>query len=121
MTVEGTVRLDRWLVAARAYKTRPLAQTACDAGHVKLNGASAAPAKAVRVGDTVEALTPGGRRVWVVRALEVRRGPAALARELYEDRTPPAEPDPEPFVLRERGVGRPTKKQGRDTRRLKGW
>lgn len=117
----GSVRLDRWLVASRMFKTRPLAQEACSAGHVKVNGNSAESAKGVRVGDEVDALAPGGRRVWRVLGLAVKRGPAAVARTLYEDRTPAPPPPTGPMALRERGAGRPTKREGRDIRRLKGW
>ena len=117
----GSVRLDRWLVASRMFKTRPLAQEACSAGHVKVNGHSAESAKGLKVGDEVDALAPGGRRVWRVLGLAVKRGPAAVARTLYEDHTPPPPPPTGPVALRERGAGRPTKRQGRDIRRLKGW
>ena len=117
----GSVRLDRWLVAARMFKTRPLAQEACAAGHVKVNGNSAESAKGLKVGDEVDALAPGGRRVWRVLGLAVKRGPATVARALYEDHTPPPPPPTGPMALRERGAGRPTKREGRDIRRLKGW
>lgn len=116
----GSVRIDRWLVAARAYKTRGLAREACEAGHIKVNGGGATPAKAVRVGDTVEALLPRGRVTWVIRALEVRRGSATRARALYEDRTPPREPELPAFVERDRGAGRPTKREARLLRQLRG-
>lgn len=117
----GSVRVDRWLVASRAFKTRAAAHEACEAGHVKVNGASASPARPLRVGDTVDALLARGRVTWVVRALEVRRGPAALARELYDDRTPPREPEPPVFLERDRGAGRPTKREARLLRKLRGW
>lgn len=117
----GSVRLDRWLVAARMFKTRTIAQEHCDGGHVKVNGLTAAPAKSVKVGDQVEAQTLGGRRVWRVRGLGLRRGPAEVARTLYEDETPPAPPPTEPVAVRERGDGRPTKRDAREIRRLKGW
>lgn len=114
------VRLDRWLVAARMFKTRPVAQAHCEGGHVKLNGKTAGSSKAVRVGDEVDAVTPGGRRVWRVLAVSVRRGPPALARLMYEDHSPPPVEDPVPVALRERGTGRPTKREARESRRLKG-
>jgi len=114
------VRLDRWLVAARMYKTRPVAQDHCRGGQVKVNGAPGDPDRGVKVGDVVDATTPGGRRVWKVLALEVKRGPAALAKGLYDDLTPPPPPATEPVALRERGTGRPTKREGREVRWLKG-
>jgi ribosome-associated heat shock protein Hsp15 len=113
-------RLDRWLWAARCYKTRSLAKAACDAGHVKVNDTAGDAGKRVKVGDRIEALTPTGRRILVVKALEVRRGPAAVAATLYDDLTPPAPPAP-PEPQRERGEGRPTKKDARELRKLRGW
>lgn len=118
---DDAVRIDRWLVAARCFKTRPLAQEACDGGHVKVNERPAQPARPVKVGDTVEARTPGGLRVLKVLALDVKRGPASVARALYEDHSPPPPPrEAGPMALRDRGEGRPTKRDARDIRRLKG-
>jgi len=79
------VRIDRWLWAARFFKTRSLAAEAIQAGHVAVNNARAKAAKEVGLGDVID-LTAGGQR-WtvVVRDVEERRGPAARARELYEE------------------------------------
>lgn len=118
-TQASSVRLDRWLWAARMYKARSLAAEACVAGHVKVNDASAKPARPVRVGDLVEALTPGGPKVLAVLALAEKRGPAAVARALYEDRTPPPLPTPAPVVVRDRGAGRPSKRERRQIDRLR--
>ncbi len=112
------VRLDTWVWAARCFKTRSRAAAACDAGQVALNGAAAKPAKGVHPGDLVEVRTPDLHRVMRVLALAVRRGPAPEARALYEDLTPPPEPREAPPVLRDRGTGRPTK---RDRRRMDAW
>jgi ribosome-associated heat shock protein Hsp15 len=81
------VRIDRWLWAARFFKTRSLAAEAIQAGHVQINHASAKAAKAIGPGDVIE-LTAGEQR-WtvVVRDVEERRGPATRARELYEETT----------------------------------
>jgi ribosome-associated heat shock protein Hsp15 len=114
------VRLDKWLWAARCYKTRSIAADACDAGHVKLNGQSAKPAKSVRVGDRVEARTEGGLRVFEVIALAERRGPAEQARTLYVDHSPPPPPREVPAVTRERGAGRPSKREHRQIEKLRG-
>jgi ribosome-associated heat shock protein Hsp15 len=121
-----SVRVDRWLLAARCFKTRPLAQTACDGGHVRVNDRAAGPDRAVRAGDVVDVLTPGGRRVLRVVAVAGRRGSADEARALYEDLTPPEPPSDLPRVLRDiavrdAGAGRPTKRDGREIRRLRGW
>ncbi|NGX15467.1 RNA-binding S4 domain-containing protein [Wenzhouxiangella sp. XN24] len=79
------MRLDRWLWAARFFKTRGLAQEAIAGGHVHLNGQRVKPAKAVRPGDRLE-ISRGEERFEVhVTALAARRGPAATARALYEE------------------------------------
>jgi ribosome-associated heat shock protein Hsp15 len=114
------VRIDKWLWAARCFKTRGIAAEACDAGHVKLNGNSVKPAKSVRVGDRVEARTPGGLRVLEVVAIADRRGPAERARALYVDHSPPPPPREPQLVTRERGTGRPSKRERRRIDRLRG-
>jgi len=79
------VRLDRWLWAARFFKTRSLAQQAITGGHVHLNGQRVRAARAVRPGDRLE-ITRGEERFEVhVLALATRRGPAPVARGLYEE------------------------------------
>lgn len=115
--------MDKWLWAARMFKTRSLASAACGAGHVKLNGDSAKASKALRVGDALEVLTPGGERILDVVALAERRGPAKEAQLLYVDNTPPPPPKDEsiPAVMRERGAGRPSKRDRRRIRILRGY
>ena len=117
----STVRLDRWLLAARAYRSRSLAAQACDGGKVAVNGASAKPHKLIRAGDIVQITIESGKRQWRVVELAERRGPAAVARTLYEDLTPPPAPQPfDPFVpRRERGAGRPTKRERRQLDRFR--
>jgi ribosome-associated heat shock protein Hsp15 len=79
------MRLDRWLWAARFFKTRGEAQQAIGGGHVHLNGQRVKAARAVRPGDQLE-ITRGEERFEVrVLALAARRGPAAIARTLYEE------------------------------------
>jgi ribosome-associated heat shock protein Hsp15 len=79
------VRIDRWLWAARFFKSRSAAGEAVLGGHVHVNGERAKPAKGVRVGDTLE--IQGGELRWsiVVTALDDRRGPASVAAALYEE------------------------------------
>jgi ribosome-associated heat shock protein Hsp15 len=79
------VRVDRWIWAARFLKTRSLATDAANGGHVDVNGEGVKPAKLVRPGDTVR--VKAGRTTWVVtvRALSEKRGPAKVARELYDE------------------------------------
>lgn len=117
------VRVDKWLWAARCFKTRSVASTACAAGHVKLNGASVKPAKGVRVGDQLEVTTPGGLRILEVAALSDRRGPAKVAQTLYVDHTPPPPPKEERPAIptRDPGAGRPSKKEQRLLRKLRGY
>jgi ribosome-associated heat shock protein Hsp15 len=121
-TDPAPARLDRWLWAARCFKTRALAKDACDAGHVKLNGAAAGADKRLKPGDILEVVTPGGRRTLAVVALAVHRGPPAAAAALFEDRTPVLPPDaPAPEPSRDRGEGRPSKRDGRLLRKMRGW
>jgi ribosome-associated heat shock protein Hsp15 len=91
------VRVDKWLWAARFFNTRALATEAVLGGHVHLNGARVKPAKDVRAGDTLQIRI--GATEWTVdvRALADRRGPASVARELYEER-------PESVQARERAA-----------------
>ena len=79
------VRLDKWLWAARFFKTRSLAATAVNGGKVHLNGARTKPARALRIGDTLEIRRGEETYTVVVKALDTRRGPAAKARLLYEE------------------------------------
>lgn len=116
----GNVRVDAWVWAVRLFPTRAEAADACRAGHVKVNGSSVKPAHALHIGDTVRALTPGGERVVIVRGLIARRVGATVAVTQYEDRTPPAPAKEERIALRERGAGRPTKRDRREMDRLRG-
>jgi ribosome-associated heat shock protein Hsp15 len=117
------VRVDKWLWAARCFKTRSIASTACNAGHVKVNGASVKPAKTVRPGDSVEVRTPAGLKILEVVELSDKRGPATVARTLYIDHSPPPPPKDKtaPLVTRERGTGRPTKRDLRLLKKLRGY
>jgi ribosome-associated heat shock protein Hsp15 len=79
------VRIDKWLWAARFFKTRTAATEAVAGGHVKVNGARAKPAREVAVGERVEVRTSAEQWTVDVRALAERRGTAAAARKLYEE------------------------------------
>jgi ribosome-associated heat shock protein Hsp15 len=120
------VRLDKWLWAARFYKTRSLAVDEIGKGRVSVNGQSAKPARAVRVSDQIEVRREGVVRTVLVRALSEVRGPAPVAQALYEE-------TPDSIARRERQAqerpyaedpsqtieqGRPTK---RDRRKLADW
>jgi len=117
-----SVRVDAWTWAVRVYPTRAAASAACKAGHVKVNGDSAKPAQPVRAGDTVRAYTPAGERILVVTGLLTKRTSATIAAQHYEDRTPPPPPKEErpAEVRRDRGAGRPTKRDRREIQRLRG-
>ena len=109
----ATVRLDRFLCAARLFKSRTLAQAACDANHVRVNGVPARSSHALRVGDEIRAFSPRGNIVWEVLALAEKRLGAPEARLLYDDHSPPPPPKEERVAVRERGAGRPTKAERR--------
>lgn len=115
------VRVDKWLWAARLFKTRNQAAEACDGGHVKLNGATTKPAKSVRPGDRLELTGSGLRRIVVVKLLSARRGPAEVAATLYEDHSPPPPPKQPAAPRWERTEGRPTKRDRRQMDRFRGW
>jgi ribosome-associated heat shock protein Hsp15 len=119
----AAVRIDKWLWAARMFKTRSAASTACTAGHVKVAGDSVKASKTVKPGDRIDVITAGGERNLEVVALGDRRGSAAVAQTLYTDHTPPPPPKAERVieVVRDAGAGRPTKKQQRELRKLRGW
>ena len=91
------VRIDKWLWAARFYKTRSLATEAVLGGRVHVNGARAKPAKDVRPGDEIELTAGQVRRVVEVLALSDKRGPAASAATLYRE-------TPESVAERERAA-----------------
>jgi ribosome-associated heat shock protein Hsp15 len=118
----GSLRVDKWLWAARFFKTRSLAAAACAGGKVDVNDEAAKPAKLVRPGDLLRVTLPGGKRVARIVALSERRGSGTDARALYEDLTPPAPPrlrvPPPPY--RPPGAGRPTKRERRAIDRLRG-
>ncbi|MBI1351328.1 MAG: RNA-binding S4 domain-containing protein [Actinomycetales bacterium] len=116
------VRVDAWTWAVRVYPTRSAAGTACRGGHVRVNGARVKPAHPIRLGDTVRALTPGGERVLVVTGLISKRVSASVAAQNYEEHSPPPPPREErpAQVVRERGAGRPTKRDRRRIERLRG-
>lgn len=119
------VRADKWLWAVRVFKTRGLATDACNAGKVKLNGDSIKPAKELKVGDTLQITREQQRLVYRIIKLIDRRVGAPEAQACYEDLTPPEEKDQAlasafRFPKRDRGMGRPTKKERRDMGKYRG-
>jgi ribosome-associated heat shock protein Hsp15 len=80
-----SLRIDKWLWAARFFKTRALASKACDLGRIRSNGVEAKPAREVRVGDKLEVKNEGGEFQIEVLGLSQIRGPAAAAQTLYRE------------------------------------
>jgi ribosome-associated heat shock protein Hsp15 len=118
------VRIDKWLWAARFFKSRTLAAAACAGGKVHVNGDAAKPSKTVRPGDLLRVTLPRIRRIIRVTALAERRGGASEAAALYDDLTPPPPPRearPAPSAYRPPGAGRPTKRERRRIDRLADW
>jgi ribosome-associated heat shock protein Hsp15 len=124
MADELEVRIDKWLWAARVFKTRALATEACRAGHVKLDGHAVKPARPVHMGEVFVVHTVALTRTVRVAGLSEKRVGAKVVASLLEDLTPPEEFErvrrsiTEQVLARPRGAGRPTK---RDRRRLDEW
>ncbi len=118
----SSVRTDAWVWSVRLFASRSAATTACKGGHVHVNGKRAKPSQPVHVGDRVTATTPGGERVVVVQRLLTKRVGAAVAAECYTDHSPPPPPREERLAMprRDRGAGRPTKRERRQIDRLRG-
>ncbi|MFB7128811.1 RNA-binding S4 domain-containing protein [Kitasatospora xanthocidica] len=119
---EGSVRVDSWIWSVRLVKTRALAAAACRAGHVRVNGERAKPAQTLKPGDEVRLREEGHERVVVVSKLIRKRVGAVVAAECLVDNSPPR--PPREFVAaagtRDRGAGRPTKRERRDLDQLRG-
>ncbi|KQV73094.1 RNA-binding S4 domain-containing protein [Rhizobium sp. Root1220] len=111
-------RIDKWLFFTRMVKSRSLAQSRIQSGHVRINGERVTqPSHMVKVGDKIELILERRDTVLVVKSGGERRGPYEEARLLYEDVTPP--PDEAKRLtlydqaIRTTGAGRPTKKERR--------
>jgi len=117
----GAVRVDAWLWAVRLFKSRSLATAACKAGHVRVNGEKAKPATQVAIGDEVVVRGGERERIVEVRQLLLKRVGAPAAATAIIDRSPaPLPPGVLAVPRRERGAGRPTKRERRDITRLRG-
>lgn len=117
---EGSTRVDLWLWSVRLLKTRSMATTACKAGHVRVNDERAKPATPVRAGDEVRLRHDGRERIVVVKRVIRKRVGAPVAAECLIDKSPPAPPREAFIALRDRGAGRPTKRDRRELERLRG-
>ena len=119
----GTVRVDSWIWSVRLVKTRSSGGAACKGGHVRVNGERVKPAYGLRVGDEVRLRQAGNReRIVVVKRLIRKRVGAPVAVECYVDNSPPPPPRVAvaPAGIRDRGTGRPTKRDRRELERLRG-
>ncbi len=122
-TDASSVRVDSWVWSVRLAKTRSAAASACRGGHVKVNGERVKPAQPVRVGDEVRVRQGERERIVFVKRLLSKRVGAPVAVEAYVDNSPPPPPRveaPAPVGLRDRGAGRPTKRERRQLDRLRG-
>ncbi|HEY8119589.1 MAG TPA: S4 domain-containing protein [Methylophilaceae bacterium] len=126
-SAEGKCRLDKWLWAARFFKTRSLASDAVDTGKVHVDGERAKPAKEVRLGALIHIRRKEFEIEVTVRGLSVQRRGAPEAALLYEETAQSVAKRENAAVTREaehgkreRGVGRPTKRQLRDIKRFTG-
>jgi len=123
----GRLRIDKWLWAARFYKTRTLAAQAVEGGKVKLNGERAKPGKGVRPGDRLEVRL--GELQWLleVRIVSAQRGPASTAARLYAEDKESISRREHMLLMRRAGLhpahdthGRPTKRDRRMIHRFTG-
>ena len=123
--MENSIRIDKWLWAVRLYKTRSQAADACKGGKVKIDGVNAKPSREVKVGDIIEIHHNYIRRVVKVKQPAKNRVAAKLVPELMEDLTPATEFEKLKMIKqlnqekRDRGTGRPTKKDRRTIDKIK--
>ena len=120
------VRLDKWLWAARFFKTRSLAKTAVEGGKVHYDGARAKPSRTVELGATLRLRQGWDEKTVVVRGLSEQRGPATVAQTLYEETADSIARQTASAELRRQAQAataapeqRPNKKQRRDIMRFK--
>jgi ribosome-associated heat shock protein Hsp15 len=123
------VRLDKWLWAARFYKTRSLAAEEIEKGRVEVNGQPAKPARPVRLRDRIAIRQPGSVRELLVLGLSAVRGPATVARTMYQETEESLRAQQQAAEARRYGIepaaaqteGRPTKRDRRDLAEWQRW
>ena len=122
MDAKASTRVDSWIWAVRLAKTRSAATAACRAGHVQVNGERAKAAQPVHIGDEVRLRNTDLERTVQVARLVAKRVGASVAVECLVDLTPPPPPKEEvaATIQRDRGAGRPTKRERRDLEKLRG-
>ena len=121
------MRLDKWLWAARFFKTRALAARSCELGRIRSNGQPAKPAREVKVGDLLQVTNDAGEFQLVVQLLSEVRGPASIAQTLYQEtdesrelRQKLAEERKATHQFEISPEGRPSKRDRRQINRLRG-
>jgi ribosome-associated heat shock protein Hsp15 len=122
MDAPTSTRVDSWIWAVRLAKTRSAATAACRAGHVQVNGERAKAAQPVHIGDEVRLRNTDLERTVKVARLVAKRVGASVAVECLVDLTPPPPPREEvaATIQRDRGAGRPTKRERRNLEKLRG-
>ncbi|MTE14648.1 RNA-binding S4 domain-containing protein [Nocardia sp. CT2-14] len=120
MSTTAQARVDSWTWAVRIFKTRSAAAVACRSGHVRVNGVPVKPSHNLKPGDEIRVRVNGSERIVIVEQLITKRVGAAVAVRCMIDKSPPP-PDPQLAALmprRDRGAGRPTKRERRELDRL---
>ena len=123
--MKSEVRVDKWLWAMRVFKTRTIATDACKKGRVSMGGNAVKPSRMVKVGDTVDVRKPPVTYTFRVKGLTENRLGARLVPDYLENLTPQSQYDLlemtriSGFVDRRKGLGRPTKRDGREMSRFK--
>lgn len=124
MTMDKDVRVDKWLWATRIFKTRTIATVACKKGRVSISGINVKPSRPLKVGEIVDVRKPPVTYSFRVKALAENRMGAKLVPEYLENVTPASQMELlemvkiSGFINRQKGLGRPTKKEGRELSRF---
>lgn len=119
------VRIDKWLWSVRMFKTRTLATDMCNSGKVKIENNKVKPSQLIKIGDEINFNLNGDQKILKVLKLIEKRVGADIAKNCYEDKSPPSLRDKTQesffyqFEVRDRGVGRPTKKERRNIDKFK--
>ncbi len=122
---QDRVRMDQWLAAVRIFKTRSQATDACRSGKIVVSGVGVKPSYVVKIGEIVEVRSGPIMRTYLVKGLLQKRVSAKIAVDFVEETTPPEVFDKlrairsNPFGFREKGAGRPTKRDRRMIENLK--
>ena len=125
MVQVAKIRIDKWLWAVRIFKTRAISTDACNSGKVKIDGKTIKPSRAIKLNETITVQKGIIKFVYSVTGLIEKRGSAKIACENVNDLTSDEEKfkmkaaSAQPVATRDKGIGRPTKKDRRDIDKLK--